>query len=93
LVDRVIGQSKAVPFPDDAVEVLTEKDHKLMNLTQLGRELNVSPDFVKDMRTIGFPLPIGGMTTLTFAMTWLNQNPNFREDARILKLSKSPKRF
>jgi hypothetical protein len=69
LVDRKIAQSKVVPFPNDAAEVLTEKDHKLMNLTQLGRELNVSPDFVKDMRTMGFPLPVGGMTTLTFAIT------------------------
>lgn len=87
------GRSQIVHHSNDTVEVLTVADHKLMNLTQLRRELNVSPDFVKDMRTMGFPLPLGGMTTLTFAMTWLNQNPNFREDARILKLSKSPKRF
>lgn len=91
--DEDDGQSKVIPFSDGVDEVVTEKDHKLMNLTQLANELNVSYDFTKDMRTMGFPLPIGGMTTLTFAMTWLNQNPNFREDARILKLSKSPKRF
>jgi len=87
------SQSKVVPFSNEVVEVLTEKDHKLLTLTQLGKELNVSPDFVKDMRTMGFPLPIGGKTTLTYAMNWLNHNPNFREDARILKLSRSPKRF
>ena len=79
-------------FPNEAVEVLTEKDHRLLNLTQLSTELNASYDFVKDMRKMGFELPIGGMTTLTFAMAWLNQNPNFREDARILKLSSRPKR-
>ncbi len=87
------GQSKVVQFSNDAVEVLTEKDHKLLNLTQLGKEFGVSPDFVKDMRIMGFSLPIGGKTTLTYAMDWLNHNPNFREDARILKLSRSPKRF
>lgn len=93
LGDEDNEQSKVVPFSNDYVEVVTENDHKLMNLTQLANELNVSYDFVKEMRKMGFKLPIGGMTTLTYAMSWLNKNKNFREDARRLKLVKSPRRF
>lgn len=83
--------SEVVSFSNDTVAVLTEEDHELMNLTQLSKVLKVSYDFIKDMRTMGFTLPIGGMTTLSFALGWLNQNPNFREDARILKLSRRPR--
>ena len=86
-------QSKVVPFSNEHVEILTDKDHKLMNLKGLHKELNVSYDFVKEMKVMGFELPIAGMTTLTHAIKWLNANPNFREDARLLKLAKIPKRF
>ena len=88
LGDEENRQFKVVSFSNDCIQVLTENDHKLMNLTQLAKELNVSYDFVKEMRVMGFELPIGGMTTLTYAMAWLNQNPTFRDDAKILKQSK-----
>jgi hypothetical protein len=71
--------------------VLTETDHRLFNGKQLVEELGVKYDFWKDMRLAGFIPPISGLTTLTYAREWINRHPNFREDARILKLSKKPK--
>lgn len=70
---------------------LTPEDCRLLNLTQLAEHLGVSYDFVKDMRKMGFTLPIGGLTPLSHALDWLNENPNFREDARLLKLSRRGK--
>ena len=71
--------------------VLTEADHRLFNGKQLVEELGVKYDFWKDMRLAGFIPPISGLTTLTYAREWINRHPNFREDARILKLSRKPK--
>lgn len=71
--------------------VLTEADHRLLNGKQLAEKLGVKYDFVKEMRLVGFNPPISGLTTLTYALDWLNRYPNFREDARILKLSRKPR--
>ena len=71
--------------------VLTEQDHRLLNGKQLAEKLGVKYDFVKEMRLVGFVPPVSGLTTLSFALAWLNRHPNFREDARILKLSKKPR--
>ena len=71
--------------------VLTEADHRLFNGKQLVEELGVKYDFWKDMRLAGFITPISGLTTLTYAREWINRHPNFREDARILKLSGKPR--
>jgi hypothetical protein len=71
--------------------VLTEADHRLLTGKQLAEELGVSYDFVKEMRLAGFIPPISGLTTLSYALAWLNRHPNFREDARILKLSRKPR--
>ena len=71
--------------------VLTEADHRLLNGRQLVEELGVKYDFWKDMRLAGFIHPISGLTTLTYAREWINRHPNFREDARILKLSRKPR--
>jgi hypothetical protein len=71
--------------------VLTEADHRLFNGRQLVEELRVKYDFWKDMRLAGFIPPISGLTTLTYAREWINRHPNFREDARILKLSRKPR--
>ncbi len=71
--------------------VLTEADHRLFNGKQLVEELGVKYDFWKDMRLAGFIPPISGLTTLTYAREWINRHPNFREDARILKLSGKPR--
>jgi hypothetical protein len=71
--------------------VLTEADHRLLNGRQLVEELGVKYDFWKDMGLAGFIPPMSGLTTLTFARDWLNRHPNFREDARILKLSRKPR--
>jgi hypothetical protein len=71
--------------------VLTEADHRLFNGKQLVEELGVKYDFWKDMRLAGFIPPISGLTTLSYALAWLNRHTNFREDARILKLSRKPR--
>lgn len=71
--------------------VLTEADHRLFNGRQLVEELRVKYDFWKDMRLAGFIPPISGLTTLTYAREWINRHPNFRENARILKLSRKPR--
>lgn len=71
--------------------IITEEDCILYNLKGLSGRLKVSYDYVKDMKKMGFELPYGGMTTLTHALNWINANPDFREDARILKLSDRPK--
>ena len=71
--------------------VLTEADHRLFNGRQFVEELGVKYDFWKDMRLAGFIPPISGLTTLTYAREWINRHPNFREDARILKLSRKPR--
>lgn len=71
--------------------VLTEADHRLLNGKQLAEELGVKYDFVKEMRLVGFVPPVSGLTTLSYALAWLNRHPNFREDARILKLSRKPR--
>lgn len=76
----------------DVVDVvLSVADHHLLNGRQLAEHLEVKYDFVKDMRLAGFQPPISGLTTLTYALDWINRHPNFREDARILKLSRRPK--
>ena len=71
--------------------VLTEADHRLLNGKRLAEELGVKYDFFKDMRLAGFNPPISGLTTVTYGREWLNRHPNFREDARILKLSGRPR--
>lgn len=71
--------------------VLSNADHCLLNGRQLVERLNQKYDFFKDMRLAGFQPPISGLCTLTYAIDWINKNPNFREDARILKLSRKPK--
>jgi hypothetical protein len=71
--------------------VLSNVDHNLLNGRQLVERLNVKYDFFKDMRLAGFQPPISGLCTLTYAMDWINKNPSFREDARILKLSRKPR--
>ena len=71
--------------------VLSGADHVLLNGRQLAQRLGVKYDFVKDMRLAGFQPPISNLTTLSHAITWINRHPNFREDARILKLSRKPK--
>lgn len=76
---------------EDATALLTLEDHKLLNQRELANELNVSYDYVKDMRKVGFLMPFGGKTTLSHAIAWINQSPDFRSDARILKLSRRPK--
>ena len=78
----VIGQA--------ASHVLSIADHHLLNGRQLIERLGVKYDFFKDMRLAGFQPPIAGMTTLGYALDWLNKNPDFREDARILKLARKP---
>lgn len=70
---------------------LTPEDCTLYNLTRLAGKLGVSYDYVKEMKKMGFELPYGGMTTLTHALNWINANPDFRADARILKCSVRPK--
>ena len=70
---------------------LTAADCILYNLTGIAGRMKVSYDYVKDMKKMGFELPYGGMTTLTHALNWINANPDFRSDARILKLSSHPK--
>lgn len=81
--------SAVADCPDDGV--LSHSDHCLLNGRQLCVALNVKYDFVKDMRLVGFIPPISGLTTLSYALAWLNRHPNFREDARILKLSRKPR--
>jgi hypothetical protein len=71
--------------------VLSIADHHLLNGRQLTERLGVKYDFFKDMRLAGFQPPIAGMTTIGYALDWLNKNPDFRDDARILKLSGRPK--
>jgi hypothetical protein len=71
--------------------VLSVADHSLLNGRQLSERLGVKYDFFKDMRLAGFQFPIAGMTTLAYALDWLNKHPDFRADARILKLSRKPK--
>lgn len=71
--------------------VLTNLDHSLLNGRQLVERLNQKYDFFKDMRLAGFQPPISGLCTLTYAIDWINKNPSFREDARILKLSRKPR--
>ena len=71
--------------------VLSVADHRLLNGRQLVELFCVKYDFYKDMRLTGFVPPISGLTTATYAMDWINRYPNFREDARILKLSRKPK--
>ena len=71
--------------------VLSVADHRLLNGRQLVKFLDVKYDFYKDMRLTGFVPPISGLTTATYAMDWINRYPNFREDARILKLSRKPR--
>jgi hypothetical protein len=68
--------------------LLTESDCTLLNLKALAGKLNVSYDFVKDMRKMGFEMPFGGLTTLTHALHWLNTHLDFRERARLLKLAR-----
>ena len=70
---------------------ITPDDCILFNMRGLADRMNVSYDYVKDMKKMGFDLPYGGMTTLTHALNWINANPDFRSDARILKLSSHPK--
>lgn len=86
---RSSKSSAVADCPDDGV--LSHADHCLLNGRQLCVALNVKYDFVKDMRLVGFIPPISGLTTLSYALAWLNRHPNFREDARILKLSRQPK--
>lgn len=74
------------------IPILTELDCTLLNLTQLAGRLNVAYDYVKDMRRVGFECPFGGLTTLTHALNWINRNPNFREQARRIKLLVRPAR-
>ena len=77
---------------DNCVEVvLSADDPHLLNGRQLVDYLGVKYDFFKDMRLAGFHPPIAGLTTASYARDWLNRNPNFREDARILKLARKPK--
>lgn len=57
-------------------------DHTLLNGTELADRLNVDRRFVTAMRAQGFTLSLGGKTTLTDALTWLRENPNFRVPAR-----------
>ncbi len=84
--------SAASASQGDAFDVvLSFDDHRLLNGRQLAELLNVKYDFYKDMRLAGFVPPISGLTTATYAMDWINRYPNFREDARILKLSRRPK--
>ena len=64
----------------------TEFDYTLLNLRQLGQNLNVSYDFVKDMRRAGFDMPFGGLTTISHAWEWLQENGTFRETARKFRL-------
>jgi hypothetical protein len=80
-------------YDSAAHEVLLTNDHTLMNGRQLAAKLGVKYEFVKDMRLAGFHPPISGLTTLSYATNWLNRNPNFRADARILKLARKPKRY
>ena len=88
-----VPKDKIVQIPTDgAVDVvLSDKDHRLLNGRQLVEALGVKYDFFKDMKLTGFHPPIAGLTTLTYAINWLNRNPEFRDDARILKLSRKPR--
>lgn len=70
---------------------LSMADHRLLNGRQLVDCLGVKYDFFKDMRLSGFQPPIAGLSTLTYALEWLNKHPDFREDAKILKLSRKPR--
>jgi hypothetical protein len=78
---------------DPSRDVLSAVDHRLLNGRQLVERLGVRYDFFKDMRLAGFQPPISGLTTLGYAVAWLNRNPDFRENARILKQSRRPKQF
>lgn len=73
-------------------QILTAGDCTLLTGIALSKRLNVSYDYVKDMRAVGFDLPFGGLTTLTHALDWLNANRNFREKARTLRLLRRPTR-
>lgn len=88
-----VPKNKIVQIPTDgAVDVvLSDKDHRLLNGRQLVEALGVKYDFFKDMKLTGFHPPIAGLTTLSYAINWLNRNPDFRDDARILKLSRKPR--
>ncbi len=57
-------------------------DHTLLNGTELADRLNVDRRFVTAMRAQGFTLSLGGKTTLTDALAWLRQNPQFRVPTR-----------
>jgi hypothetical protein len=82
---------KAVQEKEAYEPILSDLDYRLLNGRQLAECLGVKYDFVKDMRLVGFNPPMSGLTTLTYAREWLNRHPNFREDARILKLSRRPR--
>ncbi len=84
-----IGASPKISVPDAALSL---SDHNLLNGRQLVARLGVKYDFFKDMRLAGFQPPIAGFTTLSYAIEWLNERPDFREEARILKLSRKPRR-
>jgi hypothetical protein len=88
LEDKIV-QMRSDAHVVDAV--LSDNDHRLLNGQQLVKSLGVKYDFFKDMRLAGFQPPIAGLTTLTYANNWLNRNPDFRENARILKLSRRPR--
>jgi hypothetical protein len=77
--------------PVNKVSPITAEDCILINLRGLASRMNTSYDYVKDMKKMGFELPYGGMTTLSHALNWINANPDFRADARLLKLSNRPK--
>lgn len=87
------SEDKILQIPmEGAVDVvLSDKDHRLLNGRQLVEALGVKYDFFKDMKLTGFHPPIAGLTTLNYATNWLNRNPDFRDNARILKLSRRPK--
>jgi hypothetical protein len=69
-----------------AARTTADVDYILLNLKQLSQTLNVSYDFVKDMRKAGFEMPFGGLTTISHAWEWLRKNGTFRETARTFRL-------
>jgi hypothetical protein len=88
---KILGVAESGCLKSNNESVLSLSDHCLLNGRQLVNKLGVKYDFYKDMRIAGFHPPIAGLTTLAYAMNWLNGHPNFREDASILKRSRKPK--
>jgi len=51
---------------------------KLLNGKQLATVMNRDPWYVCAMKAAGYAFPYPGRTTLSHALNWLSENPDFR---------------